>query len=50
MKLFAQHDDKGRRSKTRKKLRTFKNKRERLAAKLDPECQPHYGKYQGWIS
>lgn len=29
-------------------LKKSKKRQERRKAKLDPECQPTYGKYQGW--
>lgn len=52
MKLFQQQDDAGRhkrRPKHAKIMRRFKNKRERKAARLDPEVFPCYGKYKGWV-
>jgi hypothetical protein len=50
MKLFEKQDDQGlkRRSKTAKQLRRMKNKRERAAAKQDPERPASYGRYCGW--
>lgn len=50
MKIFEQQDDQGlpRRSKTAKKLRRMKHKRERAKAKQDPECVPTYKKFRGY--
>ena len=32
-----------------KSVKRMKNKLERRRAKRDPECQPQYGKYSGWM-
>jgi hypothetical protein len=51
MKLFEQQDDKGigRRSRTAKLLRRMKHKRERKAAKMDPERKATYNKFKGYV-
>ena len=51
MRLFEQQDDRGqkRRAGTPKKLRRMKHKRERMAAKLDPERPATYKKFRGYV-
>lgn len=51
MKLFEKQDNQGlkRRSKTAKLMRRMKNKRERAAAKLNPERPATYRANKGWV-
>jgi hypothetical protein len=51
MKLFEQQDDKGigRRSRTAKTLCRMKHKRERKAAKLEPDRRPTYNRFKGYV-
>ena len=51
MKLFEQQDDKGirRRSRTSKLMRRMKHKRERRAAKENPEHAPTYNRFKGYV-
>lgn len=50
IKLFPQQDDKGyrRKSRTAKLFRRMKHKRERMAARLNPETPANYNRYCGW--
>lgn len=52
MKLFEKQDDQGmkRKSRTRKIFRRMKHKRERAAAKQNPDHVSTYGKYRGWVT
>jgi hypothetical protein len=53
MRLYEKQDDQGYRRRPRrvppKQMRAWKHRVERRRAKQDPECQPCYGKYQGWV-
>lgn len=51
MKLFQQQDDQGtaRRARTSKLLRRMKHKRERKAARSNPEHAANYNRYCGWV-
>jgi hypothetical protein len=45
---WPKKDGSHKKSKYRDFLKKSKTREERRKAKLDPECQPTYNKYQGW--
>jgi hypothetical protein len=45
---FPKKDGSHKRSRYRDFLKKSKKREERRKAKLDPECQPTYKKYEGW--
>lgn len=46
----VQADGQGYGLRCRKFAKWVKNRLERRAAKADPECQPGYGRYRGWLT
>jgi len=50
MKLTVQIDRQPSRAKTGKIIRRWKHKAERRRAKMDPECQPMYNRFDGYLS
>lgn len=49
-RLQEQADGTGWGLRARKFLKRLKNRTERRRARRDPECQPLYGKYRGYLT